>query len=166
VTITLAEILDLVGKLDDSPGDDTGRERFRRYLGKHLLTPGQVRDYVEESLRTTGEQYSRALQDLVNYVGKFLGFEVRFGRYQGVKGEIGFDGRWKSPTGFHVVVEVKTTEVYAVKTATLVDYINQLISGKEIPSWEQVIGLYVIGRPDPEIRQLENAIIAEKRLTN
>ena len=163
MSITLGEILDLVGKLDDSPGEDTGRERFRRYLGKNLLAPGQVRDYVEESLRNTGDQYNRALQDLVNQVGKFLGFEVTFGRYQGVRGEIGFDGHWKSPTGFQIVVEVKTTEVYAVKTATLVDYVNQLISAKEIPSWDQGIGLYVIGRPDPELRQLENAIVAEKR---
>jgi len=45
MNITLSEILDLVGKLDDSPGDDTGRERFRRYLGKNLLAPGQIRDY-------------------------------------------------------------------------------------------------------------------------
>jgi len=163
VSITLSEILDLVGKLDDSPGGDTGRERFRRYLGKNLLAPGQVRDFVEESLRNTGDQYNRALQDLVNYVGKFLGFDVTFGRYQGVRGEIGFDGHWKSPTGFRIVVEVKTTEVYAVKTATLVDYVNQLISAKEILSWEQAVGLYVIGRPDPELRQLENAIVAEKR---
>ena len=58
---------------------------------------------------------------------------------------------------------MKTTEVYAIKTATLVDYVNQLISEKEIPSWEQALGMYVIGRPDPEIRQLGNAIIAEKR---
>jgi len=163
VSITLSEILDLVGKLDDSSGEDTGRERFRRYLGKNLLSPGQVRDFVEESLRNTGDQYNRALQDLVNYVGKFLGFEVTFGRYQGVRGEIGFDGHWKSPSGLHLVIEVKTTEVYAVKTATLVDYINQLISAKEIPSGEEAIGLYMIGRPDPELRQLENAIVAEKK---
>ena len=163
MSITLSEILDLVGKLDDSSGEDTGRERFRRYLGKNLLSPGQVRDFVEESLRNTGDQYNRALQDLVNYVGKFLGFEVTFGRYQGVRGEIGFDGHWKSPSGLHLVIEVKTTEVYAVKTATLVDYINQLISAKEIPSGEEAIGLYMIGRPDPELRQLENAIVAEKK---
>jgi hypothetical protein len=32
-----------------------------------------------------------------------------------------------------VVVEVKTTEVYAVKTATLVGYVDDLISEKRIP---------------------------------
>jgi hypothetical protein len=38
-----------------------------------------------------------------------------------------------------------------------------LISEKKIPNWDNALGLYVVGRPDPEIRQLENAILAEKR---
>lgn len=42
MSITLTEILDLIGKLDDTPGQDTGRERFRRYLDKNLIDPGQV----------------------------------------------------------------------------------------------------------------------------
>ena len=122
MSITLKQILDLVGKLDDSPGDDTPRERFRRFLKENIKEVGQVRDYVEECIRTSGNQYNRALQDLVNYIGHFLGFEVIFGRYQGVSGQIGFDGHWKSPTGFHIVVEVKTTEVYAIQDF----YINKL----------------------------------------
>ena len=84
MSITLKQILDLVGKLDDSPGDDTPRERFRRFLKENVKEVGQVRDYVEECIRTSGNQYNRALQDLVNYIGHFLGFEVTFGRYQGV----------------------------------------------------------------------------------
>ena len=161
--VTLKQILDLVGKLDDSPGDDTPRERFRRFLKENVKEVGQVRDYVEECIRTSGNQYNRALQDLVNYIGHFLGFEVTFGRYQGVSGQIGFDGHWKSPTGFHIVVEVKTTEVYAIKTSTLINYVNELISEKKIPDWDNALGLYVVGRPEPEIRQLENSILAEKR---
>jgi hypothetical protein len=163
MSITLNQTLDLVGKLDDSPGDDTPRERFRRFLKENILEVGQIRDYVEECLRNSGDQYNRALQDLVNYLGHFLGFEVTFGRYHGVQGQIGFDGHWKSPTDFHIVVEVKTTEVYAIKAAALVGYVDGLISEKKIPSWDNALGLYVVGRPDPEIRQLENAILAEKR---
>lgn len=163
MSITLNQILALVGKLDDSPGDETPRERFRRFLRENVIEVGQIRDYVEECLRKSGDQYNRALQDLVNHLGHFLGFEVTFGRYHGVQGQIGFDGHWKSPTGFHIVVEVKTTEVYAVKTVTLVGYVDELISVKKIPNWDNALGLYVVGRPDPEIRQLENAIVAEKR---
>ena len=163
MSISLNQILALVGKLDDSPGEDTPRERFRRFLKENVNEVGQVRDYIEECLRVSGDQYNRALQDLVNYLGHFLEFDVTFGRYHGVQGQIGFDGHWKSPTGFHIVAEVKTTETYAIKTSILVGYIDELISEKRITNWENALGLYVIGRPDPEIHQLENAILAEKR---
>jgi hypothetical protein len=163
MSITLNQILSLVGELDDTPGDSAPRERFRRFLQENVKEIGQIRDYAGECLRNTGEQYNKALQDLVNHLGQFLGFEVTFGRYQGVPGQIGFDGYWKSPTGFHIVIEVKTTEVYAVKTSTLVGYVDQLISEKKIPDWDRALGLYVIGRPDPEVNQFENSIIAEKR---
>lgn len=163
VPITLDQLLKLVGHLDDSPGEDTARVRFREFLQNEVPEVGQIRDYVEECLRTAGEQYSKALQDLVNHLGSLLGFDVEFGRYQGVQGATGFDGLWTSPSPLSVVVEVKTTEVYAVKTSTLVGYVDALISQQKISTWEQALGLYVIGRPDPELRQLENSIVAERR---
>lgn len=149
--ISLSQILNLVGKLDDSRGIETPRERFRAFLKDNVQEVGQIRDYIQECLRLTGDQYSRALQDLVNHLGSLLDFEVQFGRYHGVRGEIGFDGHWKSPSGYHIVVEVKTTEAYTVKTSTLVGYVDELISGKKIPAWDNALGLYVVGKPDPEI---------------
>ena len=163
MSIALKQILDLVGKLDDTPGEVTPRERFRRFLKENITEVGQIRDYIEECLRNSGDQYNRALQDLVNYLGHFLGFGVTFGRYHGVQGQIGFDGLWKSPTSFFIVVEIKTTDVYAIKTATPIGYVNALISEQQISDWDHALGLYVIGRPDAELRQLENAILAEKR---
>jgi hypothetical protein len=62
-----------------------------------------------------------------------------------------------------VVAEVKTTEVYAIKTSTLLNYINDLISEKTIPAESEVLGLYVVGRPDRELNQLQAAIVAEKK---
>ncbi len=121
---------------------------------------------MNESLHISGAQYNRAFQDLINCLGRFMGFEVVFGRYQGVQGQIGFDGLWKSPSGFCLVIEVKTTEVYAIKTSTLMSYINELISEKTITNLDHALGLYVVGRSDPEVRQLENAILAEKRMDN
>jgi hypothetical protein len=60
-------------------------------------------------------------------------------------------------------VEVKTSETYAIKTATLTGYVDTLISERQIPDWDHALGLYVVGRPDPEMRQVENAITAERR---
>ncbi|HOI71242.1 MAG TPA: hypothetical protein PLC38_03030 [Methanobacterium sp.] len=160
---TLKETLELIGKLDDSTGDNSSRIRFHNYLKSYITEVGQLRDYLEESIRETDNQYNKAFQDLVNHLGTFLGFKVVFGRYSGVKNEIGFDGHWISPEGFHLVVEVKSSETYPIKTATLLEYMNQLISEKEIPSDIDVIGVYVIGKPNPEVQQLKNAIIAENR---
>jgi len=164
VAIPLNKVLALVGKLDDSEGKDTARERFRSYLKEEVIEVSQLRDYIEECLIFSGIQYSRALQDLVNHLGQFLGFTVHYGRYQGVQGHNGFDGHWISPTeDFHIVVEVKTSEVYPIKTSILVGYIEHLISDQQIPSWEEASGLYVVGRIDNEIQQLESRIVAEKR---
>jgi hypothetical protein len=163
MSYSLDVILDLVGQLDDSPGEDTARERFRTFLDREVDSVGHLRDLIEESLRRSGTQSARALQDLVNYAGHFLGFEVEHGRYQGVPGKIGHDGLWRSPTGFSIVIETKTTENFHIKTSALTGYVDALISEQRIPDWDQAMGLYVIGNPDPEVKQLRNAIVAESR---
>ena len=117
MTITLPQMLDLVGKLDDAPaGDDTPRERFRRFLTTTLTDAGQIRDYVDVCLRTSGDQYNRALQDLVNSPAASSASSVSpSAATRAVQpSQIGFDGHWTSPTGFHIVVEAKTTDVYAM----------------------------------------------------
>jgi hypothetical protein len=44
------------------------------------------------------------------------------------------------------------------------NYIDQAISEKIIPDRDHALGLYIVGRSDPEVHQLENAIHAEKRM--
>jgi len=161
--IDLSQLLEVVGKLDDSVGDDTARTRFRRFLKSNVKEIGKVRDYIEECLREKGEQYNFALQDLVNYVGEFLGFDVKYGRYRGVSNQIGYDGIWSSDSNTHIVVEVKTTDAYTIKTSTIMGYIEELISERTIPNRDSCLGLYIVGRPDSDLKQLENSLIAEKR---
>lgn len=164
MSLGLEQILQLVGNLDDTPGDDTPSRRFQRYVQQNVGEVGQLADLVAECLRKPVPQFSRALQDLVNRLGGLLGFEVEYGRYQGTQKEIGFDGLWSSPTGFHVVVEAKTSDrTYVINTAPLSRYMVELVSEGKIPTDEHALGLYVVGRRDPETRQLENAIEAEKR---
>jgi hypothetical protein len=159
---TLREVLDLVGTLDDTAGENSSRERFRNYLARSAQTIGAVRDYVETCLRTSGPQYHRALQDLVNHTARLIGLEVDFGRYQGVQGVIGYDGLWRWGD-LAIVVEVKTTDVYTVRTATLLNYIDELISDHRVTDWDHALGLYVVGRAEAALTQLENAILAERR---
>jgi hypothetical protein len=123
---------------------------------------GQIRDYVQVCREQKAPQFYRALQDLVNHLGTSLGFEVTFGRYSAVQRQIGFDGFWKSSTGVYLVVEVKTNESFPIKTAKLLNYINDLISDQLIPPSAERPGLYVVANPDTGSQQVHNAIIAEK----
>jgi hypothetical protein len=161
--IDLQTLLKLVGPLDDSADPSSPSARFRAYLQENVHNVGDLRAYADTALSSSGEQYNKALQDLINHAGHLLGFEVEFGRYRGVSGQIGFDGLWRSPTGQALVVETKTTDVYTVKTATLLGYINDLVSAGQIERPNQAIGLYVYGRFDVATSQLEKAIIAEGR---
>jgi hypothetical protein len=160
---TLSELLDTVGQLDDSEGDDTARERFRRMLKQKVSSVSQIREFVQECLENSGDQFNKALQDLVNRIGELLEFEVEYGRYRGTVAHIGFDGLWHSPTGRAIVTETKTTDVYTVKTHTLLDYVNALVSEGRIKSPADSLGLYIYGRFDAQTSQLENAIIVEGR---
>jgi hypothetical protein len=163
MNFSLSQVLALVGNLDDAVGEQSPRERFRQFLKQNVNEVGQIRDYIADCLRIPGDQYRRALQDLVNHVGRFLGFEVVYGLYQHVQGQIGFDGHWKSPSGHHLVVEVQTTEEYAINTATLLNYINEMVSQGTISDPAKAIGLYVVRRPDAKIRPIEDSIIAQKK---
>lgn len=159
---TLDDILKLVGTLDDSPGEDTPRERFRHYLRESVVTLAAVRDYIDACIRNKGPKYDHALQDLVNHSAHLIGFEVDFGRYRGVTNDVGYDGLWRW-NNFTIVAEVKTTDAYSIKTATLVGYVDRLISESRIADWDHAVGLYVVARPDAQLTQLANSIVAEKR---
>lgn len=162
-TIDLATLLKLVGPLDDSTDPNSASARLRSYLRENIHSVGDLRGYTETALAISGDQHNKALQDLINHVGQLLGFDVVYGRYRGVQSAIGFDGLWRSPSGWSLVVEIKTTDVYTVKTAIILGYINDLVSAGEIKHPDQVIGLYIYGRFDAHTNQLEKAIVAERR---
>lgn len=93
--ITLSQILTLVGTLDDSPGEEVPRKRFRAFL-KNVTDTKILREYIDECYRNKDEQFKRALQDIVNHIGELLGYQVTFGRY-----ESSFDGCWKSTSNYN-----------------------------------------------------------------
>lgn len=161
--IELYTLLELVGALDDSTDPGSASTRFRKYLRENVQLAGEVRAYVNDALARTGDQFNKALQDLINHIGQLLEFDVQYGRYRGTKGEIGFDGFWQSQTDWSLVVETKTTDVYTVKTSTLLGYINALVSEGQLENPSNALGLYIYGRFDAQTSQLENAIIAEGR---
>lgn len=159
----LADVLALVGQLDDAPGDDTPRERFRKFLGQRVTELGLLRRYIDECAGRLDDQHLRAFQDLIVHLGRILGFDVEFGPYLGLPGVIGYDGRWTSRSGLHVVLELKTTETFTAQRPTLARSIEELISAGEIRSWSDVVGVYVVGHPDVRLSHLEKTILEEKQ---
>src|SRR5258708_22470619 len=100
-TKRLEQIIAFAGDGRFSENNDTSRE-FREYLGR--VGPEKLKSYCAECL--SGEKFAAAafaLQDVINEIGRRLGFSVRPGRYRGVTGEIGYDGLWTLQRG-HVLV--------------------------------------------------------------
>jgi hypothetical protein len=76
--------------------------------------------------------------------------------------EIGYDGIWRWGD-LALIVEVKTSDAYTINTSTLVGYIDRLIEAKSITDWDHALDLYVLGRADPGITQLEHSIVGQRR---
>jgi hypothetical protein len=87
------------------------------------------------------------LQDLINEVGRRLGFDVENGRYRGKSGSIGNDGLWKLPNGHRIVVEVKTTDAYRIDLDVIADYRRELARATSTAE-DAASVLIVVGRAD------------------
>lgn len=131
------------GKLRDD--SETSRE-LRAYLSK--IPTAQLKRYVAECLANSFDESGLVLQDLVNELGSRIGCFVAPGRYRGTVNAIGFDGLWKFPSGFAVVVEVKTTDAYTIRLDKIADYRGDLIKDGQITGDSSM--LIVVGRKDTE----------------
>ena len=118
---------------------------FREFLG--IVPSDHLSRYADECLRESFGGSGFALQDVVNQIGRRLGYSVADGRYRGTANEVGFDGLWKFPDGHTVVVEVKTTDTYRIELETLANYRRKLIAESRFDEERSSI-LIVIGRQD------------------
>ena len=91
---TVDQVLGIIGRLDDAPGFDTPRERFRRLLRERMTTLESARLFIQQCREYGGEQSHRALQDAVIQSGRFLGFDASFGQYHHDPGAMPAHGRW------------------------------------------------------------------------
>lgn len=103
--------------------------------------------FVDECLNASFPDSGYALQDVVNEVGRRLGFRVSNGNYQGRPGAVGYDGLWILPTRHSVVVEVKTTDAYRIDTGKIAGYRKQL-AGQGLLTEDASSILMIVGRKD------------------
>lgn len=130
------------GQLRD--GYDASTE-FREFLAR--VPSLFLCRYADECLKESFEGSGFALQDVINQVGKRLGFDVTYGRYRGTVAHIGFDGLWRFPDGHTVIVEVKTTDTYRVDLNSIAEYRRALINQANCTEDNSSI-LVIVGRQD------------------
>jgi hypothetical protein len=130
------------GKLLD--GGSASAE-FRAFLGQ--VPSSLLAKFVDECLAESFSDGGFALQDVINEVGRRLGFAVTNGAYKGKQGAIGYDGLWTFPTKHSVVVEVKTTDAYRIDTTRIAGY-RKALATQGVLSEEQSSILLVVGRQD------------------
>ncbi len=104
-----------------------------------------IKGYVEECL-TGFDKSGFVLQDLVNEIGKRIGFNVEHGLFRGSPKKNGMDGLWQYSDGA-IIVEVKTTDAYRINLETLNKYKSMLIGDRPKLSSSTSI-LIVAGRQD------------------
>lgn len=128
------------GKIRD---ESSTCSEFREFLDQ--IDSDTLIKYADQCLAQPFPESGFVLQDIVNQIGKRLGFDVEFGRYRGVPSLIGHDGLWTTKTGIALVTEVKTTDAYQISLETSVSYRRKLIDQGKISEVNSSI-LYVVGR--------------------
>ena len=106
----------------------------------------QLGVYLRNCLEKSFSDSGLVLQDIVNELGQRLDCDVEHGLYQGKVNSIGFDGIWKFPNGYSIVVEVKTTDAYAISLDKIAGYRKSLIANGTISENSSI--LIVVGRKD------------------
>jgi hypothetical protein len=139
------------GRLGD--GSVASRE-FREYLA---LIPSEVlASYADECLAEKKFSESGfALQDVVNQLGRRLGFDVEDGRYRGSVSSLGYDGLWRSPTGHYIVVEVKSSATFKIDLDNIAGFRRGLMREGRVSEENSSI-LIIVGSEDT--RELEAQI--------
>jgi hypothetical protein len=161
--ITLDDVLLMVGRLDDTPGFDTARERFRRFISTHITDVRVARAFIEQCQGSLGDQYHRALKDLVTVLGRFLGLETAFGSYMPVSGVVRLDGHWRSPGRLNMVLEVRTDQTHGADFKSLTRSVAAMSASSLLsPSSPSPIGLSVLTTHYPRRAVLEHTMESRK----
>jgi len=141
--LDLPELLTLVGRLDDAPGTDTPRDRYRRFLTRQLTTVQAVRDLLEQTQAALGDQHARARQDLALLLGRFLGFEVAFGTYESAPGAVRLEGHWRSRRRARIAIEVRGEQPAEAGVERLARTVSALSASLPADAGERWVGLCI-----------------------
>ena len=140
---TIKQIVGNAGDGDLKDGSDCSAEllQFLREVPSDYLFK-----YAFHCLENTFPESGFVLQDVINELGRRLGYAVENGRSRGTKNAIGFDGIWDSKNSGALIVEVKTTSAYQMDVDVFAEYREKLIQNNRVGKDSSV--LIVVGRND------------------
>jgi len=141
---SLSQILNFIGEGKLRDNNETSIE-FRELL--NIIPSNLIREFINDCLTDKFENNGFALQDIINQIGKRLGFIVENGLYHGKANFIGYDGIWTSKDNYSYVIEVKTTDAYRINLDVISEYRYKLIESKKL-SQERSSLLIIVGRQD------------------
>ena len=142
-SMQLNQIVAIAGNGVLKDGSDAATE-LRNFLA--VISTKRLGQYLNECLEKAFQDSGLVLQDIVNELGSRLDCQIEHGRYRGKVGDIGFDGIWSYPNGYSIVVEVKTTDAYAIDLDKVAAYRKALIGQDKITDNSSI--LIVVGRKD------------------
>ena len=106
-----------------------------------------MKDSISKDKKDKFDTRGFAFQDLVNEMGKRLGYRVENGLYRGKRNEVGFDGLWKSKYGTYIIMESKTSDDYSIAMESIIGYRDKLLLEHRVPKKKCSI-LIVYGRDE------------------
>lgn len=142
-TYNVQQIVGICGDGQLLDGSEASKQ-FREFL--ELQTGERLRALANYCLENSFPKSGQVLQDIVNEMGRRIGYQVQSGKYAGSQKEIAFDGLWKDAAGAALLVEVKTTDAYRINLDTVVKYAKRAHSEGMVPVEPSV--LIVVGRQD------------------
>lgn len=131
------------GKLRD--GNNTSHE-LRDLLA--VLPSDMIGTWIEDCLTNRFTDFGFVLQDIVNEIGRRLGFQVTPGVYRG-HGNEGYDGLWRMPDGRAVLIESKSSTAYSINLTRIASYRKQVAPEIGLDP-EEISILLVVGTEDTE----------------
>ena len=161
MSITFNQLLQLVGRLDDQPGFDSPRERFRRFLTEEVIDLQFAAGLVDAGQHALGEQAHRALQDVLVILGRFLGFETAFGTYQRADGTARHHGLWRSRRRLTVILDLFTDQTPRSDFDDLSRELAALAREARLDTEAETIGVCVVTPLFPWRQRLEAMLAAQ-----
>lgn len=142
--MSMKQVVSLAG--DGSLENEESIEELREFFSLlDLKTMGRLlKDCLSKEKKQVFDSRGFALQDLINEMGRRLGYKVENGLYRGKKNEVGQDGLWILNDEHYIIMESKTSDDYSIEIEKLIGYRDKLKAEGRIPSSNKKTSILIV----------------------